>query len=241
MTALLEATGISVRFGGNLAVSEVDLAVEEGRITGLIGPNGAGKTTTFNALCGLQETSGGRVTLDGDDVTGLSTHQRARRGLARTFQRLEVFSSMTVWENVLVSAEIRRQWARERVDRDELDELIALVGLSDRRDERADQLPTGQCRLLELARALATKPRLLLLDEPASGQDESETAAFADLLRQLAGGGLAILMVEHDIPLVMEVCSMLYVLDFGQIIGAGPPEEIRHDEKVLAAYLGTKK
>ncbi|MBL8774827.1 MAG: ABC transporter ATP-binding protein [Acidimicrobiales bacterium] len=238
--ALLEAEGITVRFGGHVAVNRVDLSVEAGAITGLIGPNGAGKTTTFNVLTGLQETTSGRVLLAGDDITHLPTHKRARRGIGRTFQKLEVFSSLSVWENVLVALEIQGRGRRGRKSNEAaVAATIDRVGLGAVAGERVDSLPTGQCRLVELARALAIEPRVLLLDEPASGLDDNETRDFADLLRALVGDGLAILMVEHDVPLVMEVCRSITVLDFGSIIATGTPEEIQADEKVLDAYLGS--
>ena len=238
--ALLEARGITVRFGGHVAVNQVDLEVEPGAVTGLIGPNGAGKTTTFNVLTGLQETTSGQVLLGGDDITRLSTHKRARRGIGRTFQKLEVFSSLTVWDNVLVATEIHRSYTgRRRGHERTVAEVIDRVGLGAVAGERVDSLPTGQCRLVELARTLAIEPRVLLLDEPASGLDDNETRQFAELLLALVRDGLAILMVEHDVPLVMEVCEDITVLDFGSIIARGTPEEIQTNQAVLDAYLGS--
>ena len=238
--ALLEAEGITVRFGGHVAVDQVDLQVEAGAITGLIGPNGAGKTTTFTVLTGLQETTNGRVLLGGDDITRLSTHKRARRGIGRTFQKLEVFSSLTVWDNVLVATEIHGSYSgRRRGHERVVADVIDRVGLGAVAGDRVDSLPTGQCRLVELARALAIEPRVLLLDEPASGLDDGETRQFADLLLELVRDGLAILMVEHDVPLVMEVCETITVLDFGSIIARGTPAEIQANQVVLDAYLGS--
>jgi len=238
--ALLEVRGANVRFGGHAAVTDVDLDVEARQVTGLIGPNGAGKTTTFNVITGLQETDSGRVVLDGKDITRTRAHLRARAGIARTFQRLEVFGSLTARENVLTAAEIRRSWARDHVNPgDEADALLARVGLQDVADERVDSMPTGLARLVELARALATRPKVLLLDEPASGLDEAESDRFAELLVELAGEGMGILLVEHDVQLVMRVCRFVYVLDFGSILAAGTPEEIQADQTVLDAYLGT--
>ena len=236
---LLEVRGVNVHFGGHHAVRDVDLDVEAGRITGLIGPNGAGKTTTFNVITGLQEASG-RIVLDGDDIGEMAPHQRARRGIARTFQRLEVFGSMTAYENILTAAEIHRSWATgTKPDARALaDEVIDRVGIREVAGDRVDAMPTGLARLVELGRALATRPRVLLLDEPASGLDETESDAFADLLLELAGEGMAILMVEHDVPLVMKVCEWIHVLDFGAILAVGTASEIQQNQLVLDAYLG---
>jgi branched-chain amino acid transport system ATP-binding protein len=228
-----------VRFGGVHALRGVNLDVEPGHVTGLIGPNGAGKTTLFNTICGLQSLNGGQISFDGKSMHGLRPHQRARLGIARTFQRLEVFTSLSVRENVLASAEIRRRWSKDRSDaRANADGVLALVGLSHLCDRPADTLPTGQARLLELARSLATRPRLLLLDEPSSGLDDSESDELGDLLVQLASAGMAVLLVEHDMSLVMRVCARINVLDFGSVLTVGSPEEIRADERVRAAYLG---
>ena len=234
--ALLSVSQVSVRFGGIVAVQDVDLDVEAASITGLIGPNGAGKTTLFNVITGLQETVGGRVFLDGDDITALKPHQRARRGLARTFQRLEVFGSLSARENVQVAAEIKG--TGDRSARDIALELLERVGIADVAENRVDAMPTGLARLVELARALATQPRVLLLDEPGSGLDESETESFAELLGELAAGGLGILIVEHDVELVMRICQRIHVLDFGRIIAVGTPKDIQRNRAVQEAYLG---
>jgi branched-chain amino acid transport system ATP-binding protein len=237
--ALLQVAEAEVRFGGVHALRGVNLEVEPGAVTGLIGPNGAGKTTLFNAICGLQSLHGGQVSFDGSTMNGMRPHLRARLGIARTFQRLEVFGSLSVRENVLASAEIRRRWSRDRSDTvANADGVLALVGLTHLADRSADTLPTGQARLLELARALATRPRLLLLDEPSSGLDDTESEELGDLLCQLAGAGMAVLLVEHDMGLVMRVCSRINVLDFGAVLTVGSPAEIRADERVRAAYLG---
>jgi branched-chain amino acid transport system ATP-binding protein len=242
--ALLDATAVTVRFGGNLALDDVSVAADEGRVTGLIGPNGAGKTTLFNVICGLQPPTRGHVSIDGEDVTRLPPFRRARRGLARTFQRLELFGLLSVRDNITVAADIRRGWngraGRGREDPAETAERIMdEVGLTDVADERADSLPTGTARLVELGRAMATRPRLLLLDEPASGQDEQETTRFAAVLRRLAASGIGVVLVEHDVRLVMDVCDLIFVLDYGHVLTSGRPQEIRADEAVLAAYLGT--
>jgi branched-chain amino acid transport system ATP-binding protein len=236
---LLETQGVNVHFGGHHAVRDVDLQVEAGRITGLIGPNGAGKTTMFNVITGLQEATGGKVVLDGRDISRLKPHQRARLGIARTFQRLEVFGSMTARENILTAAEFRRRWARDKSDPQKVtEEIIDRIGIRGVSSDRVDAMPTGQARLVELGRALATRPRVLLLDEPASGQDEAETEAFAGLLLDLANDGMAILMVEHDVALVMRVCTWIHVLDFGAILAVGTAEQIQSNQAVLDAYLG---
>jgi branched-chain amino acid transport system ATP-binding protein len=233
---ILETREVSVRFGGHLAVNDVSLAVDEGQITGLIGPNGAGKTTTFNVITGLQAPTRGHIVLDGKDITSVSAHQRARGGIARTFQRLELFGSLTVRDNVLTAAELRRG---PGVDPGAVtDQLLERVGLTRVADQRADALSTGSARLVELARALACNPRVLLLDEPASGLDEQETDRFAEILVDLTGDGLGILLVEHDVPLVMRLCRQITVLNFGEVLASGSPIEIQKDPAVIDAYLG---
>ena len=237
--SLLQTDDIAVRFGGVTALAGVSLDADQGRITGLIGPNGAGKTTLFNVIGGLQAPTRGRVHLDGRDITRKPVHLRARLGLARTFQRLEVFGSLTVRDNVKVAVEMRARFTRKRVDADRsTDELLELAGIAHLANRRADTLSTGQARLTELARALASQPRLLLLDEPGSGLDSSESETFGQLLVELVAGGLGVLMVEHDMELVMKVCSHIYVLDFGKKIAEGGPDEIRRNPQVQAAYLG---
>jgi branched-chain amino acid transport system ATP-binding protein len=237
---LLSVEEVSVRFGGVMALTDVELDAESGLITGLMGPNGAGKTTLFNVITGLQEPTRGRVKIDSADVTSLGTHKRARMGIARTFQRLEVFGTLTARENVLVAAEIRKRWARSRSanPKAEADHLLELVGIAHVAHERVDTLSTGSARLVELARALAAQPRLLLLDEPGSGLDSRESEVFGDLLLELAKQGLSILLVEHDVELVMRVCDEIHVLDFGKKIAQGAPAEIQADPIVQAAYLG---
>ena len=236
---LLEVSSVTVRFGGNVALDDVSLAAEPGHVTGLIGPNGAGKTTMFNVISGLQAPTSGRVLLDGKDVSRLSPTKRARCGLARTFQRLELFTMLSVRENVLVAADIYRGWSRTKTDpRQRTDEILERVGLTDVADLRVTAVPTGQARLVELARALACDPRVLLLDEPAAGQDDTETERFAALLRELAGEGTAVVLVEHDVKLVVGVCDVIHVLDFGQMLAVGTPEQIQADPAVREAYLG---
>jgi branched-chain amino acid transport system ATP-binding protein len=239
----LEIQEVSVRFGGLAALSDVSLSAAEGAISGLIGPNGAGKTTLFNVVTGMQRPNAGTVHLDGRDLRGVSSYRRARLGLGRTFQRLELFGSLTVAENIGVAASIAQRGvvkARAKTIRETREELLDRVGLRSVANDRADTLPTGTGRLVELARALATRPKVLLLDEPAAGQDTDETERFSDVLRDLANNGLAILLVEHDMELVMNVCDTVTVLDYGSIICTGTPAEVRADLNVQAAYLGAE-
>jgi branched-chain amino acid transport system ATP-binding protein len=237
--AVLEAQHLDVQFGAHAAVRDVSLTVEAGAIVGLIGPNGAGKTTTFNAIAGVQRCRG-TVQLDGVDVSNAPPHRRALLGMNRTFQRLELFGSMTAFDNIRTAAEIaglnRRRSARGGAAVAE--RVVDLLGLEAVAGRRADALPTGQARLVELGRALATDPKVLLLDEPASGLDEVETLRLAELLASVAASGVAILLVEHDMDLVMQLCSWIFVLNFGELIAAGTPGHVREHPDVQAAYLG---
>ncbi len=244
---ILQTEGVTVRFGGNVALSNVNVDATPGLITGLIGPNGAGKTTLFNVITGLLPPTSGRVVFDGKDVSLLPTHKRARRGIGRTFQRLELFTTLTVRDNIRVAGEIRNTWnpfgrfTGGHVNAAaETERIIDLIGLRAVADAEVSAIPTGTARLVELGRALMTRPKLLLLDEPASGQTEEETETFGVLLKRLAHEeGYAVLLVEHDMALVMTVCDFIHVLDFGQIISAGLPAEIRASQAVLDAYLGS--
>jgi len=248
----LSVRELGVRFGGAVAVDDLDLEAPRDRITGLIGPNGAGKTTTFNACSGLLRPDDGRVFLDGQDVTGLSASARARRGLGRTFQRMELFTSLTVSENVALGHEaaiagssVLRQVIGRSRERDEVAaaaaEAIVLAGIEHLEGLTAGDLSTGQRRLVELARVLAGRFTVLLLDEPSSGLDRDETSAFGDVLRRvLDARETGILLVEHDMSLLMNGCDYVYVLDFGKLIFEGTPSEVARSEVVQQAYLGTE-
>jgi ABC-type branched-subunit amino acid transport system ATPase component len=250
---VLEVNRLTVRYGGAVAVNGLSLSARAGALTGLIGPNGAGKTTTFNACSGLLRPSDGRIRLDGVDVTRLGPAGRARRGLGRTFQRMELYRSMTVRENLIVGHEaglvgtnpIRQLIAgpgQRRATARAVDESLARCGLTSLADRIAGTLSTGQQRLVELARACAGRYRILLLDEPSSGLDHDETIRFGRILRSLVDErGIGILLVEHDMTLVMSVCDYLYVLDFGSLIFEGTPAEARVSTIVRAAYLGSEE
>ncbi|NLA34796.1 MAG: ABC transporter ATP-binding protein [Actinobacteria bacterium] len=224
-----------MRFGGLTAVDDVSLDIPGGAITGLIGPNGAGKTTLFNIITGLQSPTSGSILWNGADITDVAAHRRARLGISRTFQSLQLFGTLSVRDNVALAA--RRAHGRRRCDTVVAD-LLERCGVADLAETLAGSLPTGQARLVELARALAADPRMLLLDEPASGQDPAETDRFGDLLRRIAADGVGILLVEHDVPLVMGLCDSIAVLDYGRLLIHADPATVRNDPLVLAAYLG---
>lgn len=231
----LVVSDIVVTFGGRRALDGAGFAAPAGQVTGLIGPNGAGKSTLFDVICGLRKPDAGRVALGGKDVTKTGPAVRSRQGMARTFQRLELFGRLTVRENLMVAAELGPERKRAAAA---VDQILARLDLTGTADQPADGLPTGTGRLVEVGRALAARPKYLLLDEPAAGLDAAETRAFAELLRALATDGTAVVLVEHDMSLVMSVCDQVYVLDLGTIICSGPPDVVQQDERVLAAYLG---
>jgi branched-chain amino acid transport system ATP-binding protein len=244
MTPVLQATGISVSFGGVRAVVDVDLEVAEGQLVGLIGPNGAGKTTFIDAISGFVRFRG-RVELDGHDLTGLPPHARARLGLARTWQSIELFDDLSVSENLLVASHRPSVWRTmlETVSApdahpEEIGVALRLLGLEAVADEQPSDLSQGERKLVGIARALVAEPRLLCLDEPAAGLDTHESEELGRRLRRLADGGHAMLLVDHDMGLVLGICDEVVVLEFGRVIARGAPEAVRQDPQVIAAYLG---
>jgi branched-chain amino acid transport system ATP-binding protein len=248
--SLLEAVGVSKRFGGVMALHDVSIDVAEGEAVGLVGPNGAGKTTFFNCLLGLLHPDRGRITFEGTDLTRLSVHRRARLGIGRTFQRVELFGGLTVGEHLLIAARARDRRGgllsdlvgRGRPGAEEQRQVAAvleLVGLAGTTDQPVEALSLGHARLVELGRALITEPRLLLLDEPSSGLDRVESLALAAVLRSTQDERhTAIVLVEHDLEMVRRVVSRLFVLDSGAVLAAGPVEEVLGEERVRRAYLG---
>jgi branched-chain amino acid transport system ATP-binding protein len=248
---LLSLNGITRRFGGLIAVDGVDLAVAKGGVTAVIGPNGAGKTTLFNIISGFQAPNAGRIVFDGNDITGHPPEAIAAAGVVRTFQLVQLFQNLSVLENVKVGSHLHttgglwsavlrlpRTRAAERALEARARELLAFVGLDAAADEEANALAYGQQRLLEIARSLAAGPRLLLLDEPAAGLSVEETRRLAAAIRTIAERGTTVLLIEHDMKLVMNTADTVAVLDFGRKIAEGPPETVREDAAVIAAYLG---
>lgn len=249
---LLKVQNLSKEFGGLRAVNGVNFHIQDKELIGLIGPNGAGKTTFFNLITGVYEPTEGQIVFSGQEIQGQKSYLTAQEGMSRTFQNIRLFANITVMENVKTACNFQmnysvpegmlrmgRFWSEEAEIEQEALQLLKIFGLADKKDELARNLPYGEQRRLEIARALATKPKLLLLDEPAAGMNPQETKELTDLIRWIREEfQLTILLIEHDMSLVMKLCERIYVLDYGSIIAEGTPEAIRSNPKVIQAYLG---
>lgn len=248
---MLEVSGITQIFGGVTALKDVSFKVNKGQITGVIGPNGAGKTTLFNIITGIYRQTSGRVLLEGDDISALPPEQLARRNMVRTFQNIELFGQMTVLENVMVglhtksrsgmlSCAFKMPWAiaEERRIRAAALKWLEFVGITDLADVTAGNLPFGKGRGLEIARALAVEPKIMLMDEPAAGLNSQETWQLSQLIQRIRDLGITVVLVEHDMELVMEICDRIVVLNLGEKLAEGTPREIQENQAVVAAYLG---
>lgn len=251
MTAILRIENVTQRFGGLVALSGINLEVKQGKIVGIIGPNGAGKTTLFNVVTGIYKPTEGKIFISEQDITGLQPHKIARQGFARTFQNIRLFKKMTVLDNVLTGMSL---WTkanlldavfhtkRQKREQEEClrfaDEILDTLDIAREKYTLASGLPYGVQRKLEIARAMATKAKLLLLDEPAAGMNEFETEELRNIVLRLQQAGYTILVIEHDMQFVMNLCEYIYAFDHGVLIAQGPPDVIKTDEKVIEAYLG---
>ena len=248
---ILKIEDVTQKFGGLTALSHIRIDIHPGEILGVIGPNGAGKTTLFNLITGIYRPSEGRILLNGKDITGKKPYQIAELGISRTFQNIRLFRKMTVQDNVMAGLHIRtksnlidavfkpgRRKREEKEGEENAVQILRFMGLDSLRFHLAESLPYGAQRKLEIARALATGPQLLLLDEPAAGMNEQETAELMRIIRKLRDDGYTILLIEHDMKFVMNICHRIYVLDYGVQIAEGVPEEIKTNERVIEAYLG---
>ena len=251
---LIKIEGVSKAFGGVLAVQDVNLTVSRNLLSGLIGPNGAGKTTLLNLISGVYRPTHGRILFEGSDVTRATPEELVRRGLTRTFQNLQIFTRLTVLENVMVAAQARAmehllplclptRRAREldKAGRARAERALASVGLGKEAHRLAEGLPYGVLKRLELARALALEPGCLLLDEPAAGCNPTEANELKDLIRSVADGGVTVVVVEHNMRLIMSICEEIFVLDRGRLLTSGPPKAVQEDARVIAAYLGNEE
>lgn len=248
---ILEIQNLSINFGGISALKDVSFGVDEGKIKAIIGPNGAGKTTLFNLITGIYPPSSGAILFLGNEISGQKPHKIASLGITRTFQNIELFENMTVMENVMVGRHVRsksgflrsalrspKMISEERKIRRSAEEFLDFVGLMPRANDVSISLPLGHQRFLEIARALAGEPKILLLDEPAAGLDESETDDLADLIRRIRDRGITVLLVEHDMRLTMDISDEIAVLDYGKLIAEATPREIQYNKRVIEAYLG---
>jgi branched-chain amino acid transport system ATP-binding protein len=251
-TSLIDVQNLTKKFGGVTALDKINLSIEPGQISGLIGPNGAGKSTFFNVLTGVLPSNGGEIRFDNSPIDGITPHARVRMGMVRTFQKIHPFYGMTVLESVMVGCHtssragllgamlgLPRVREEERRIRDTARSALAFVGLEAQADALCDALPLGHQRMLQLACGLVTEPRVLLLDEPASGLNASETARLAELLLTIRERGRTLVLVEHDMSLVMKICDQITVLSFGRKLACGTPDEVRRNPEVIKAYLGS--